>query len=246
MFFPFGSTCSQILDMLQHSPPQLWEKTFLSSLFVSAFWVAVVGRGLMSARFFECPCLKMFSKPRQYWLPLMVLRWMIFLRTPAIGVSPCHCVTPLLVVPLPFSPEYLWGRRVNWYRSGGERLDPISRSRGDWSGRWISIQLSLSVVSGRTVTRLWWFLLVVSPNMVWWRDKNRSAWGRASEQLSGKTGLGNHADCAAEVDDEDAPSFVVDIMSGLGVETRGESKKCSHKPTRCSGQFFRQNKFWRV
>ena len=162
---------SDILSCWLHLPAgyadagNFWEKTSLGSCFVSASWVAVVGRGLMSARSFEsllnrkCPSPKMCPNCRQYWLPSTVLGWMIFLRAPAIGSSPCHCVAPPLVVPLPLLPENWKGWQKNWDRSGyREFLDPVSRSRREWSGCWYLIQLWLFVVPKGPVTRLWWFL----------------------------------------------------------------------------------------
>ena len=112
-----------------------WEKTSLGSCFVSASWVAVVGRGLMSARFFEsllnkkCPSPKMCPNCRQYWLPSTVLGWMIFLRAPAIGSSPCHCVAP----PLPLLPENWKGwRKIEIVQAIGNFwiLSPVAVGNG--------------------------------------------------------------------------------------------------------------------
>ena len=46
---------------------------------------------------------------------------------------------------------------------------------------------------------------------------------RAFEQFSCKAGVRSQADCAIEGDDEYERSFV-DILSGVNVETEGESK----------------------
>ena len=103
--FSPDSFCQQASQML------LWhfflKKTYRGSVFYSAFWVAVVGRGLIQLNFFGarpnklCLRLKMFYKGWKCWLPTTVLILWNFSWGPAIGGSPCRSVDLPLFVPLP-------------------------------------------------------------------------------------------------------------------------------------------------
>ena len=104
------------------------KKTYRGSVFYSASWVAVVGRGLIQLNFFGarpnkmCLRLKMFYKGWQCWLPTTVLILGKFSWAPAIGGSSCRSVDLPLFAPLPALLVHWGSSWVSWSHSGSGKI----------------------------------------------------------------------------------------------------------------------------